>query len=71
MSNWPERVFKLRVAMRVSQPRLGGVLGVSGRTVARWEAGDVSPQKMHAAVIETLERLEAEKLAEVMKSRGD
>ena len=56
MASWSERVFQLRVARRLSQRALAELLGVSERSVIRWEKGYGAPKRLHQGVIEVLER---------------
>ena len=34
------RVYRLRTAKRLTQRRLGAMIGVSDKAVSRWETGD-------------------------------
>jgi tetratricopeptide (TPR) repeat protein/transcriptional regulator with XRE-family HTH domain len=42
-----EAMLKLRTAIGLTQERLGNLLGISGRTVGKWEAGCVYPKPEH------------------------
>jgi DNA-binding XRE family transcriptional regulator len=43
----PASVKRLRDRLKLSQKELGQLLGVSGNTVLRWEAGKAAPRKAH------------------------
>src|SRR5215472_12530111 len=42
-----EAMWKLRTAIGLTQDRLANLLGVSGLTVRKWEAGSVYPKTEH------------------------
>jgi len=42
-----EAMLKLRTAIGLTQERLGNLLGISGRTVGGWEAGETYPKTEH------------------------
>lgn len=48
MKNFPEKLFQLRKAKKMSQAELGGIVGVTRSAVQQWEKGKAVP---------TLERL--------------
>ena len=56
MASWSERVFGLRVVRKITQRQLAELVGMSERTVIRWESGQSEPKRLQQAVIEALER---------------
>ena len=44
----PRTIASLRQKLELSQERMGRLAGVSMRTVARWENGDVEPEPLTA-----------------------
>jgi DNA-binding transcriptional regulator YiaG len=52
----PDRIKKLRRKLKLTQEEFGRRVGVSWRTVARWESGESAPRKNVREKIELLER---------------
>lgn len=51
-----KRIFALRMRRRLSQRGLAELIGVSVRTLIRWESGESEPRRMYRGVIEALGR---------------
>ena len=47
-------VRNARKQLALSQPAFGKLLGVSKRTIVRWEAGDTSPTQLERIAITSL-----------------
>ncbi|MFC1595559.1 helix-turn-helix domain-containing protein [Gemmatimonadota bacterium] len=54
----PDHMRKLRLAFGLSQERLARLVGVSVRTVARWEGGQSQPSPLAERQLRGLENLE-------------
>jgi putative transcriptional regulator len=52
----PEEIKALRERLGFTQEELAQKLGVSVRTVSRWETGDKSPSRLARAQLERLTR---------------
>ncbi len=50
----PQRFRKLRESMDYSQAQLGNLMDTSGRTVRRWENGEIQIQKMAEMALELI-----------------
>ena len=55
-----EQLKELRVTFGLSQERLARLVGVSVRSVARWEAGHTAPSPLAERQLNALERLKRE-----------
>lgn len=58
----PEKIKQARLAVGLTQQKLGELCGVNTRTVIRWEAGDRLVATDHLRIVAKLLRLKIEDL---------
>lgn len=68
---FPSALHAARAALRLTQRELGAALGITGRTLARWEQGDVGlgPAE-HRLVIQVLAERDREQARRLAASLG-